>query len=45
MLTEALLLGGAVTYMDADELAMHPTEVFDVERPWTNFKARLPMGK
>jgi HCOMODA/2-hydroxy-3-carboxy-muconic semialdehyde decarboxylase len=40
---EAITLGGAqVISLDEDEIKMHPVEVFDVERPWDNFKSRLP---
>jgi hypothetical protein len=39
---EALALGHEVIYLNDDELKQHPVEVFDVERPWENFKARLP---
>ena len=45
VLMEALQIGGEVVYLDADELKMHPIEVFDVERPWLNFKARLPQAR
>jgi HCOMODA/2-hydroxy-3-carboxy-muconic semialdehyde decarboxylase len=39
---EALSLGHEVIYLNEDELKQHPVEVFDVGRPWDNFKARLP---
>ena len=39
---EAIALGHEVVYLNEDELKMHPVEVFDVERPWENFKSRLP---
>jgi ribulose-5-phosphate 4-epimerase/fuculose-1-phosphate aldolase len=39
---EAIALGREVIYLNDDELKQHPIEVFDVERPWDNFKARLP---
>jgi HCOMODA/2-hydroxy-3-carboxy-muconic semialdehyde decarboxylase len=39
---EAIALGQEVIYLNDDELKQHPIEVFDVERPWQNFKARLP---
>lgn len=38
---EAIALGQEVIYLNDDELKQHPIEVFDVERPWENFKARL----
>jgi ribulose-5-phosphate 4-epimerase/fuculose-1-phosphate aldolase len=41
---EAIALGGEVICLNEDELKQHPVEVFDVERPWQNFKARLPKG-
>jgi ribulose-5-phosphate 4-epimerase/fuculose-1-phosphate aldolase len=39
---QAIALGHEVIYLNEDELKMHPIEVFDVERPWENFKRRLP---
>jgi hypothetical protein len=42
---EALILGGEVIYLNEDELKQHPVEVFDVARPWDNFKARLPKSQ
>jgi ribulose-5-phosphate 4-epimerase/fuculose-1-phosphate aldolase len=42
---DALTLGGEVIYLNEDELKQHPVEVFDVARPWENFKARLPKNQ
>ena len=39
---DAIALGQEVIYLNDDELKQHSVEVFDVERPWQNFKARLP---
>src|SRR5262245_40789850 len=39
---EAAVLGPDPVYLNADELKMHPVEVFDVDRPWQNLKSRLP---
>jgi HCOMODA/2-hydroxy-3-carboxy-muconic semialdehyde decarboxylase len=39
---EAMGLGGDVITLNEDEIKMHPVEVFDVQRPWQNFKSRLP---
>jgi HCOMODA/2-hydroxy-3-carboxy-muconic semialdehyde decarboxylase len=41
---EAIALGHEVIYLNDDEIKQHPVEVFDVERPWENFKTRLPKG-
>jgi hypothetical protein len=30
--------------MDAAELAFNSTENFDADRPWQNYKQRLPAG-
>jgi ribulose-5-phosphate 4-epimerase/fuculose-1-phosphate aldolase len=38
----AAQLGPDTIYVDDDELKMHATEVFDVQRPWDNFVSRLP---
>jgi 3-hydroxy-2-methylpyridine-4,5-dicarboxylate 4-decarboxylase len=42
---EATALGAEVIYLNEDELKLHPVEVFDVERPWQNFKSRLPRDR
>jgi HCOMODA/2-hydroxy-3-carboxy-muconic semialdehyde decarboxylase len=39
---DAINLGNDVVYLNDDEIKLHPVEVFDVERPWQNFKSRLP---
>jgi 3-hydroxy-2-methylpyridine-4,5-dicarboxylate 4-decarboxylase len=39
---DAINLGQDVVYLNDDEIKLHPVEVFDVERPWQNFKSRLP---
>jgi ribulose-5-phosphate 4-epimerase/fuculose-1-phosphate aldolase len=39
---DAITLGQEHVYLNEDELKLHPVEVFDVERPWENFKSRLP---
>jgi HCOMODA/2-hydroxy-3-carboxy-muconic semialdehyde decarboxylase len=39
---DAARLGGDTIYLNEDELKLHPVEVFDVQRPWDNFKSRLP---
>lgn len=39
---QAMQLGTGVVAMDAHELAMHAAEVFDVDRPWEYWRARLP---
>jgi ribulose-5-phosphate 4-epimerase/fuculose-1-phosphate aldolase len=39
---DAMTLGQEHVYLNEDELKLHSVEVFDVERPWENFKSRLP---
>jgi ribulose-5-phosphate 4-epimerase/fuculose-1-phosphate aldolase len=38
----ALALNPNITVMDAAELANNAAENFDADRPWQNYKARLP---
>ena len=38
----AAQLGSDTIFVNDDEMKMHPVEVFDVQRPWDNFVARLP---
>ncbi len=38
----AAQLGSDTIFVNEDEMKMHPVEVFDVQRPWDNFVARLP---
>jgi ribulose-5-phosphate 4-epimerase/fuculose-1-phosphate aldolase len=40
----ALALNPNITAMDAAELAFNSTENFDADRPWQNYKQRLPAG-
>jgi len=40
----ALALNPHITVMDAAELAFNATENFDADRPWQNYKSRLPAG-
>ena len=41
----ALALSPHITVMDAAELAFNATENFDADRPWQNYKSRLPAGR
>lgn len=41
---EALALDQEVTYLNDDELKQHRTELFP-DRPWANFRARLPKSQ
>ena len=41
----ALALSPYITVMDAAELAFNAMENFDAERPWQNYKSRLPAGR
>jgi len=41
----ALALRRHVTVMDAAELASNAAENFDADRPWQNYKQRLPAGR
>ena len=41
----ALALSPHITVMDAAELAFNAMENFDAERPWQNYKSRLPAGR
>jgi HCOMODA/2-hydroxy-3-carboxy-muconic semialdehyde decarboxylase len=41
----ALALGAHITALDSAELATNAAENFDAERPWQNYKARLPGGR
>jgi ribulose-5-phosphate 4-epimerase/fuculose-1-phosphate aldolase len=41
---EALALDQEVTYLNEDELKQHRTELFP-DRPWANFRARLPKSQ
>ena len=41
----ALALGAHITALDSAELATNAAENFDAERPWQNYKARLPRGR
>lgn len=38
----AAQLGSDTVFVNDDEMKMHSVEVFDVQRPWDNFVARLP---
>jgi hypothetical protein len=40
----ALALRRHITVMDAAELASNAAENFDADRPWQNYKQRLPAG-
>ena len=40
----ALALSPNITVMDAAELAFNAAENFDADRPWQNYKQRLPAG-
>jgi HCOMODA/2-hydroxy-3-carboxy-muconic semialdehyde decarboxylase len=41
----ALALGPHITALDSAELATNAAENFDADRPWQNYKARLPAGR
>jgi HCOMODA/2-hydroxy-3-carboxy-muconic semialdehyde decarboxylase len=41
----ALSLSPDITPLDDAELAVNATENFDADRPWQNYKSRLPAGK
>ena len=41
----ALALSPNITVMDAAELANNAAENFDADRPWQNYKQRLPAGR
>ena len=41
----ALALGPHVTALDSAELAANAAENFDADRPWQNYRARLPGGR
>jgi ribulose-5-phosphate 4-epimerase/fuculose-1-phosphate aldolase len=41
----ALALSPNIRVMNADELAVNATENFDADRPWQNYKQRLPAGR
>ena len=41
----ALALRRHITVMDAAELASNAAENFDADRPWQNYKQRLPAGR
>jgi len=41
----ALALSPNITVMDAAELANNAAENFDADRPWQNYRARLPAGR
>ncbi len=41
----ALALAPTVTALDDAELATNAAENFDADRPWQNYKSRLPAGK
>jgi ribulose-5-phosphate 4-epimerase/fuculose-1-phosphate aldolase len=41
----ALALSRHITVMNAAELASNAAENFDADRPWQNYKARLPAGR
>jgi ribulose-5-phosphate 4-epimerase/fuculose-1-phosphate aldolase len=43
--TAALALSPNITVMDDAELAANATENFDADRPWQNYKQRLPAGR
>lgn len=43
--TAALGLSSKITVMDAAELASNAAENFDADRPWQNYKQRLPTGR
>jgi ribulose-5-phosphate 4-epimerase/fuculose-1-phosphate aldolase len=41
----ALALSPNITALDAAELAYNAAENFDADRPWQNYKSRLPAGR
>src|SRR5262249_44393962 len=41
----AMAMNGTITALDAAELATNAAENFDAERPWENYRARLPAGR
>jgi 3-hydroxy-2-methylpyridine-4,5-dicarboxylate 4-decarboxylase len=41
----ALALSGKITVLDDAELASSAAENFDADRPWQNYKQRLPAGR
>jgi HCOMODA/2-hydroxy-3-carboxy-muconic semialdehyde decarboxylase len=41
----ALALGARITALDSAELATNAAENFDADRPWQNYKQRLPAGR
>ncbi|HEY4918558.1 MAG TPA: class II aldolase/adducin family protein, partial [Xanthobacteraceae bacterium] len=41
----ALALSPHITALDSAELAANAAENFDADRPWQNYKARLPDGR
>ena len=41
----ALALGQGITALDDAELATNAAENFDADRPWQNYKSRLPAGR
>jgi ribulose-5-phosphate 4-epimerase/fuculose-1-phosphate aldolase len=41
----ALALSPNITVMNAEELANNASENFDADRPWQNYKQRLPAGR
>ena len=41
----ALALSRKITVMDAAELESNAAENFDADRPWQNYKQRLPTGQ
>jgi 3-hydroxy-2-methylpyridine-4,5-dicarboxylate 4-decarboxylase len=43
--TAAMALGAKITALDDAELATNAAENFDADRPWQNYKQRLPPGR
>jgi ribulose-5-phosphate 4-epimerase/fuculose-1-phosphate aldolase len=43
--TAAMALGTKITALDDAELATNAAENFDADRPWQNYKQRLPPGR
>jgi hypothetical protein len=41
----AMALSRDITALDDAELATNATENFDADRPWQNYKSRLPAGR
>ena len=41
----ALALGPEITTLNDAELATNAAENFDADRPWQNYKQRLPAGR